>query len=170
MVKRKAGKLPASKSQRKKAAKHSGRVLKGSVPNGVLREAWNTRRTGSQNLISMGLAASVNTLGHGLRAQADRHNSHRGVNARSGFVSTSGPSQLDVVRALEVEASRTPNAPRVHVRSGEERAMAAMVGVHGLDFEAMARDIKLNYLQWTTAELRRKYKRWKTSRAPKSSG
>lgn len=41
----------------------------------------------------------------------------------------------------------------------EDAALGRMIAKHGDDYEKMARDISLNYLQWTATKLRKKCER-----------
>lgn len=137
----------------KKSARKAGIIRKSLVPKGPLREAWDMKLSGTENMKRVGLASTINTLEKRRRLPTD---SATEVQPATASESTEKP---DVLRQLELEAARPEAKPRLHVRPGEERALQDMIRAHGQDYEAMARDIKRNYLQWTANQLRRKCER-----------
>ena len=65
----------------------------------------------------------------------------------------------EVVRALE-EASRNPAEPKPrHQSDGEREWLGRLVERHGEDVRAMARDAKLNPMQQTAADIKRRLKK-----------
>lgn len=158
MVKRKSGKLPQTKSGRKKA-RLAGRLRKACVPQGAIRDAWDTRQTSVQNLARIGLAPSVNAITPVVAPSARRNAAAARALAAARAAPAPVAERQDVADQLLREAARPESvAPRV-VRPGEEKALRGMVDVYGEDYVAMARDIKRNYLQWTPAQLRKKCER-----------
>lgn len=182
MVKRKAGKLPRTKSGVKKA-RLQGKLRKAHVPQGVIRDAWDARRTSAQNLARIGLCPAVNAITPVVAPSARRNAAAARARAEGAAAPAPTPAaplgtgrddvcdraaradradcaeRADVARALEEQAARPERvAPRV-MRPGEEAALAAMQAAHKDDYDAMARDIKRNYLQWTPAQLRKKFQR-----------
>lgn len=72
-------------------------------------------------------------------------------------------AQTDVVRKLEQEASR-PAKKHVPKQSEAERAFVAeLVAKYGDDYTAMSRDMKINYMQRTEGDLKRRVKKWRES-------
>jgi Ribosome biogenesis protein Nop16 len=164
MVKRKAGKLRRTKSSIKKA-RLQGKLRRAHVPQGVIRDAWDARQTSVQNLARLGLTPSVNAITP-VEAPSARRNT--ATARRLAAAEETGPpvvERADVRAALEREAARPEKVAKRVVRPGEEQALEGMVRAYGEDYEAMARDIKRNYLQWTPAQLRRKCERRQAIRA-----
>jgi Ribosome biogenesis protein Nop16 len=144
--------MKLTKSARR-VARRVGKVRsKLLVPPGPMRSAWDARLTGTQNLARVGLAPSVNDI-HVTNAR--HHTRHEQTAAKVEQC----PERLDVLEKLEKEAAVPERVSKPVVRPGEELALSRMLSRHGSDYEAMSRDIKLNYLQWTPAQLRRKCNR-----------
>jgi hypothetical protein len=138
----------------RKVARRIGKVRsKSLVPPGPLKAAWDQKLTGNQNLERVGLTATVNDI-HSSKRRQWRGGDHAVETARK-----LAPERIDVLKKLEYEAALPERTPNVVVRPGEEHALRGMVTAHGDDYIAMSRDIKLNYLQWTPAQLRRKCER-----------
>ncbi|KAK0247915.1 Ribosome biogenesis protein Nop16 [Friedmanniomyces endolithicus] len=71
--------------------------------------------------------------------------------------------RTEVVRRLEFEASR-PKATHKPRQSENERAFVAeLVAKHGDDYGAMTRDLKINYMQRSAGDLKRRVKKWRES-------
>jgi hypothetical protein len=160
MVKRRSGKVPQAKSA-KKRARRIGKLRKSVVPKGVLRDAWDEGLTSAQNLGRVGLTAAVNSITP-VVAPSRRRNEARLRQFEASSAKASPPPaapRQDVLDVLEREAARPEKVAKKVVRPGEERALREMIAAHGDDYEAMARDIKRNYLQWTPSHLRRKCER-----------
>ncbi|TKA26481.1 hypothetical protein B0A50_05318 [Salinomyces thailandicus] len=71
--------------------------------------------------------------------------------------------RTDVVKRLEQEASR-PAKKHVPKQSENERAfIVELVAKYGDDYVAMARDMKINYMQRSEGDLKRRVKKWRQS-------
>jgi nucleolar protein 16 len=68
-----------------------------------------------------------------------------------------------VVRQLEAEARRPVEKKVRHQSEREKEWLARLVERHGDDTAAMARDMKLNPMQQTEADIARRIKKWKES-------
>jgi hypothetical protein len=146
------GQMKLTKSARR-IARRVGKVRsKLLVSPGPLRSAWDARLTGTQNLARVGLAPSVNDI-HLTNARQHTRHEQRAANVNQR------PERVDVLEKLELEAALPERVSKPVVRPGEEQALSRMISCHGDDYDAMSRDIKLNYLQWTPAQLRRKCNR-----------
>ena len=67
--------------------------------------------------------------------------------------------KTDVVRGLEELASRPEVKRPRHVSEREREWLENLVGRHGEDYEAMARDRKLNPMQQTAADIARRIRK-----------
>lgn len=69
--------------------------------------------------------------------------------------------KTDVVERLELEASRP--APKYQRRQteGEIAFIEDLVRKHGDDYAAMARDMKVNYMQRSEGDLKKRIKKWR---------
>ncbi|KAH8882786.1 hypothetical protein GQ53DRAFT_831205 [Thozetella sp. PMI_491] len=65
----------------------------------------------------------------------------------------------EVIRQLEEEANRPTEPAQRHQSSGEVEWLERLVAKHGDDTTAMARDIKLNPMQQTKADIARRLKK-----------
>ncbi|KAL4903904.1 nucleolar protein 16 [Aspergillus multicolor] len=70
-----------------------------------------------------------------------------------------------IVQQLEIQADNVaPKKPR-HQSTREGEWIERLVARHGDNFAAMARDMKLNPMQQTAGDLRRRINKWKASQA-----
>lgn len=75
----------------------------------------------------------------------------------SGAAETgAGARETKVVDLLEAEASRPTEAHKRHQSQQEREWLARLVARHGDDAAAMARDLKLNPMQQTAANIRKR--------------
>lgn len=151
------GKTKLTKTS-KKVARRAGKLRKSAIPKGPVRDAWNMRLSSIQNLSRIGLAPSVNTIRQtGVIKSSERLRDQCSLSTEQRR--RAAPQRVDVLRQLELEAAKPEKVSKQVVAPGEERALSEMIAAHGDDFEAMSRDIKRNYLQWTPNQLRRKCER-----------
>lgn len=68
-----------------------------------------------------------------------------------------------VVRDLEREASRPEAKYRRHQSEGERAFVEELVEKYGDDYGKMARDMKINYMQRSEGDLKRRVKKWRES-------
>ncbi|KAJ3094600.1 Nucleolar protein 16 [Physocladia obscura] len=66
---------------------------------------------------------------------------------------------VDVAAALQEDAARGEAPRHLHASENEADVLRALERVHARDFDAMARDIKLNRYQLSAGQLRRKFKK-----------
>lgn len=139
----------AKKAARKVAGKTKGRMYQRDIVHPVLRSTWDKKLSASQNLERAGLQSSVNRM---------RKTKRRGrvIDVRVERMDVVGSQTLT---QLETQASRPEAKAKQVVNPGEKLALTAMFEKHGDNWEAMARDIKLNYLQWNANQLQRKMQR-----------
>jgi len=74
---------------------------------------------------------------------------------RAGGVEAEGSSS--VVRALEEDALRGGGKKKRNASGGETKYLGRLVSAHGEDYESMARDVRLNPMQYTAGQLRRAF-------------
>lgn len=132
------GLTKVTKSGRRRAKKQShqlsGRLSKSQVQApGVVRENWNEALSRVQNMRAMGLTAYVNAM------------------PKKAGTETTVVMELKRVAACG-EAKAAPRAA-----PGEIAFVKRAVAKYGYDYKAIARDIKINYFQWTPAQVRRKF-------------
>ncbi|KAI1485156.1 ribosome biogenesis protein Nop16 [Biscogniauxia mediterranea] len=78
-----------------------------------------------------------------------------------GIDDNDGTKKNDIVRQLEAEAAR-PVEKRPRAQSAREvEWLRRLVGRHGADTRAMARDRRLNPMQQTEADIARRIRKWK---------
>lgn len=75
--------------------------------------------------------------------------------------SADGAKETKVVDLLEAEAARPTEAHKRHQSQQEREWLARLVALHGDDTAAMARDLKLNPMQQTAANIRKKLRVYK---------
>ncbi|KAF1821213.1 uncharacterized protein K489DRAFT_322946 [Dissoconium aciculare CBS 342.82] len=75
--------------------------------------------------------------------------------------STSKSAVTDTVRQLEEEASRPVTKYKRKQPDGEREFIEALVEKYGDDTGKMARDIKINYMQRSEGDLKKRIKRWR---------
>lgn len=120
-----------------------------TVPNPTLRAVWDLSQSPAHNLAKAGLQPKVNHIRR-MRTEAMRT-----IEIPVVKIPTENP---DVLTSLEKEASRPEEVKRV-VRPGEEMALKRLERKYGDDYQCMARDLKLNYLQWTAPQLQKRIER-----------
>lgn len=141
----------SKKAARRQAAKQAnGLASRRTIVHPVMRDAWDRRRSPANNLSSVGLSPSVNSI--------------RKSRATTGRTIEVAPlprvvQHPDVLEKLSDEANLPERPPNRVVHPGERLALKKMVERYGDDWERMARDLKLNYLQWTPRQLQRKVER-----------
>lgn len=79
----------------------------------------------------------------------------------SGAEKSADPKATKVVDLLEAEASRPTEAHKRHQSQQEREWLARLVARHGDDTAAMARDLKLNPMQQTAANIRKRLRVYK---------
>ncbi|KAF2765421.1 hypothetical protein EJ03DRAFT_208652 [Teratosphaeria nubilosa] len=75
--------------------------------------------------------------------------------------SRSGSGKTDVVRKLELEANQPVKKYKFKQTEGERAFVEELVRKYGDDYAAMARDIKVNYMQRSEGDLKRRVKKWR---------
>ncbi|KAK3058458.1 Ribosome biogenesis protein Nop16 [Extremus antarcticus] len=83
---------------------------------------------------------------------------HRGVGPAVGAATQ---AKTDVVERLQDEASRPAPKYQRKQTEGEVAFIEELVRKHGEDFGAMARDMKVNYMQRSEGDLRKRVKKWR---------
>jgi len=72
-------------------------------------------------------------------------------------------AMTDVVKKLEQEASKPVAKRKQHQSEGERAFVVELVKKYGDDFEKMARDTEINYMQRSQGDLKRRVKKWRES-------
>lgn len=70
-------------------------------------------------------------------------------------------AKTDVVRALEEQASRAMTKYKPKQSDGERGFVQELVEKYGDDYAKMARDIKINYMQRSEGDIKRRVRRWR---------
>jgi len=91
--------------------------------------------------------------------QAREQEQQRRYEAWSGFQGEEDKERPEVLRALEREANQPTEKTVRHQSSREVEWLQRLVARHGEDTAAMARDAKLNPMQQTAADIRRRLKK-----------
>lgn len=154
--KRRAGKAGKAKLQRK------------TVIHDAMREAWDETMTPANNLNRLGLQSNVNAITKHSVSQpvlnqdspTDGHNDVDMVSQSvSQRVDTESTAAVEARRRLEQHAALPERGTKRIVRPGERSALQKLVDRYGDDWTKMSRDRKLNYLQWTPSQLKKKIQR-----------
>ncbi|EMC99203.1 hypothetical protein BAUCODRAFT_31538 [Baudoinia panamericana UAMH 10762] len=77
--------------------------------------------------------------------------------------SAQGETRSEVVARLEQEARRPAKKYKPKSSDNERAFIAELVGKYGEDYAAMARDLKINYMQRSEGDLKRRIKKWRES-------
>ncbi|GAO50647.1 hypothetical protein SAICODRAFT_26486 [Saitoella complicata NRRL Y-17804] len=179
--KQKSGK---AKLTRKTAQQRKKVPIKGSE---IIAANWDKKFTLKQNYARLGLVATPNPLSGGseklnppkkldvekekskLKANEaiiERDEAGNVVNIIYGKAPLEDmdiepvEAKTEVVKQLEEQASKAVKATRV-VSENEEKWLQALVDKHGDDYEAMFRDRKLNTMQNSAGQIKRKIKVWR---------
>ena len=70
-------------------------------------------------------------------------------------------SKAAVVAELEREAARPEKKYNRRMPEGEKAFVRELVEKHGDDYEAMQRDVKINYMQRSAGDLKRRVRKWR---------
>ncbi|KAF4626064.1 hypothetical protein G7Y89_g12102 [Cudoniella acicularis] len=83
----------------------------------------------------------------------------------AGFEAGSGNAQPknEIVKQLEEMASRVPEKAERRQSQREKEWIERLVGKYGEDYKGMSRDMRLNPMQQTEADLRKRVGKWKVS-------
>lgn len=73
----------------------------------------------------------------------------------------SGKAKTDVVAQLEKEASRSAPKFKAKQSEGERAFIEELLQKYGEDYTKMARDTKINYMQRSEGDLKKRVKKWK---------
>lgn len=146
------GQTKLTKSSRRSARRRATRQAKGlvnrdAIVHPAMRKSWDGRLSPANNLTRIGLVGRVN----------DRAGKRGG--GGKGTVVEGKEEREEILRMLEEEAGRGERETRKILHAGERLALERMVEKWGENWESMARDLKLNYLQWTAGQLRKKVER-----------
>lgn len=141
----------SKKAARRQAAKQAnGLANRRAIIHPAMRSTWDRRKGPASNLASVGLTGSVNKIAK------SRDKVARAIEIAPLPATT---QHKHVLQKLQNEANIPERKPHLVVHPGERHALETMVKRYGDDWERMARDIKLNYLQWTPRQLERKVER-----------
>ena len=104
-----------------------------------------------------------NPLNDPLNDIEDQSDDEEGEGASGGTKKSAGGAATKVVDLLEAEASRHTEAHKRHQSQQERGWLARLVARHGDDAAAMARDLKLNPMQQTEANIRKRLGAYKAN-------
>lgn len=123
-----------------------------------MRRTWDKRKSPAVNVSRLGLMSRVNHI-------------QRGGGKAAHPVPVVPLDSMDseskqVLTELEEEAARPEKEQKKVVQPGERLALERLLAKWGDDWEAMSRDLKLNYFQYTPSQLRRKVDRMRRVLGP----
>jgi nucleolar protein 16 len=106
-----------------------------------------------------------NPLNDPLNSDSDHEDMADGEEEFEGFGEDSGTKMEtnDIVRKLEEQASMGAEKKERRQSDREREWIGRLVGKYGEDFQKMARDLRLNPMQQTPADIRRRIEKWKAS-------
>ncbi|KAI5369375.1 Putative ribosome biogenesis protein Nop16 [Septoria linicola] len=93
--------------------------------------------------------------------QDDQVFSLQNQHANTGTPASSTSAKTDTVRALEAQASRPAAKYKRRQPEGEVAFIEELVKKHGDDYGKMARDMKVNYMQRSEGDLKKRIKTWR---------
>lgn len=136
-----SGKRRARRTAHKSASNQPSKA----VGEAIVRGSWDVSKTRMQNYERLGLLTEVN-----VKALAPA--------SKKPSDTADAKAETEVVGKLQefVAKGEEPALPRVV--KGEFALVDKLTAKHGGDYDAMARDIQVNYLQWTAGQLRKKVK------------
>jgi nucleolar protein 16 len=102
----------------------------------------------------------LNHLDSDSESEADESFDQHGSKQPSGSKDPGQP-KTEVVKELEDEASRPAPKYKRKQSEGERGFIEQLVRKHGEDYAAMARDMKVNYMQRSEGDLKKRIKRWR---------
>eukprot|EP00752_Nemacystus_decipiens_P007704 g6887.t1 len=130
--------------------KNTFRYKKPDISSTVVRELWDNNLTAETNMAKMGLRQSAN---RDIRPVANR--AAASVLPGGRLVEADEVSRLfDVADTADLKVIDR-NHGRRPMSDEDQRYAAKLMAKHGLNQEAMARDMKVNYNQLTLGQLRR---------------
>ena len=125
------------------------------IKNDIVRENWDKSKTIRENFADLGLVADPNA--------AYRTTHHKKVEPTEGeveFADISDYQETEVVKKFVEQSKNTAPVIR-HFSPVECELWEGLVGDHGVDYKAMARD-KRNTYQHTPKQIRRKIESYLT--------
>lgn len=144
----------AYKSAKRRAARQGRSTAPSNiVPHDAMRHIWDVNRKPMENLSRVGLVARVNQL------DKDETSSVRVVRIADVIKDCHDDRGEQVLKQLKVQATLPERTQPKVVHPGEKVALMKLVRKYGQDWDRMAKDIKLNYLQWTPAQLKKRIER-----------
>ena len=141
-----------SQKRRKKKMRHFGFM----PPKGIT-EQWDNRKTLAQNYEEMGLLTDVNKIGKPKKGKGEAGGSGDEGAERVGYM-------IPILKKIEEAPAPPPYVPK-SMGLPEQRILDRLMRKHGEDYEAMARDIKVNVHQQTSAQLKKRIELFKTLRS-----
>eukprot|EP00049_Salpingoeca_infusionum_P018804 m.358842 g.358842 ORF g.358842 m.358842 type:complete len:241 (+) comp18317_c0_seq1:216-938(+) len=140
-----------TRKQTSKQAKKRARAKKEAgvnITNAIVAQHWDASLSTNENFRQMGLVADPNAM---LKGDASREI------ARGSIAFDPDNVEEASIVVKELEAKFAEYEPFVAFCSdGEMLFVRRCIAKYNMDFKAMARDLKLNTLQWTPAQIRRK--------------
>ncbi|KAK5124761.1 hypothetical protein LTR85_001474 [Meristemomyces frigidus] len=101
---------------------------------------------------------------NGLDSESDEEEEGFNQHASNALPATAGDaSSSEVVQKLQTEAGKPVAKYKAKQTDAERAFIAELVQKHGDDYAAMARDMKVNYMQRSAGDLKRRVQKWKES-------
>ena len=88
---------------------------------------------------------------------------HEGMEEVGGVGNGKGEGKNSIVRELEEQAARIPEKKERKQSEREREWIERLVGRYGADYGKMFRDRRLNPMQQTEADIRRRVEKWRAS-------
>lgn len=148
----------------KAAKKRSGQIGKSTarkqrVLHDAMRGVWDEKETPATNLQRLGLVSEINKVNKSA-VTTERVVQLTNSGTEDTHMSNAERADCESVRTqLENHAGMPERGTKQIVRPGERVALEKLVAKYGKNWNKMAKDLKLNYLQWTPAQLRKKVER-----------
>lgn len=107
-------------------------------------------------------SSKPNPLNDPLNSDASDSENEEDGEAFEGFDESGGKSGNEIVQQLEDMAARAPEKKPRKQSEREREWIERLVGAHGDDYKRMARDMRLNPMQQTEADIRKRVEKWRS--------
>jgi hypothetical protein len=119
----------------------------------ILRKLWNDKKSLRANYLKVGLSLAPNEVVSRTHRQL-RRSGHLPPDVDENVQIPDDPNKEVLKKILGVPEAADPRPPKLGVR--ERVYIRRLIDKYGTNYVAMARDMKLNYNQYTKKELKKK--------------
>ncbi|EDQ88119.1 uncharacterized protein MONBRDRAFT_33025 [Monosiga brevicollis MX1] len=145
-----AGHVKKQTARQAKKRSERQRTTKVQIQNSTIARAWDPKKSLLDNFRELGLVVDTN-----VDLSGDAHRQK----LRGGGITAPAREPTEVVRELEQRAASVKTYKTFAAR-GEIIFIQSCIQKHGLDYDAMAKDLKLNTYQHTANQLQRKVNKY----------